>query len=223
MLSWAKDEKLKQMTIDAVKSIYMSENDINFNIIVVESNHDVVYPLPIVTVHLKQPEFNYNLFVNEGIKLGCNETIVFCNNDLHFVKGWATELLLYNYDSMSPMSLTSGSQQKFRNHITPIEGYNIAQEISGWCIFIKRSVWNAIGTLNSEFRFWFADNEYAEQLKEHKIKHYLIPTSIVNHLEQGSNTLKTVDNNTKEQLTYEQARKFNKKFNTNHFNLNNKN
>ena len=221
MLSWAKDDRLKKVTMDAVRSLYMSENDINFNVIVVESNHDVVYPMPIITMHLTEQNFNYNRFANEGIKAGCNEFILFCNNDLHFHKGWCTELLLYGFDSMSPMSLTSPSQQKFRNNLKPVKGYNIAQELPGWAIMIKRSVWNMLGGLDERVTFWCSDDCYAEQLKKHNIEHYLVPTSLVNHLDGGSNTLKNLDSNIKEQLTMEQARVFNKIFNTNKFNLNN--
>lgn len=220
MLSWAKDDTFKKITLDAIRSLYMSENDINFNVIVVESNHDVVYPMPIITMHLNEPNFNYNRFANEGIKAGCSEYILFCNNDLFFHKGWASEMLLYGFDSMSPMSLTSPSQQKFRNERKPLKGYNIAQELPGWAIMIKRSVWNMLGGLDERVTFWCSDDCYAEQLKSNKIEHHLIPTALVNHLDGGSNTLKGLDNKTKEQLTFEQARVFNKIFSANKFNLN---
>lgn len=219
ILSWAKDNKLKEMTEYCIRTLFNSEKDILFNVTVVETNPNVNYNVN--TMHLiNETRFNYNRFANAGIETGINEHIVFCNNDLEFKPGWASELLKWNFDSMSPLSLTSPTQSKFVNK-QPQFGYEIAQHISGWCIYLKRSVWNMLGGLNEEFDFWFADNIYAQQLKNNKIDHFLIPKSIVNHLEGGSTTLKELDTILKEELTFKQARKYNKKFGTNHFNLNN--
>ena len=221
ILSYAKDEKLKKVTEYCINTLLKSETNFHFDIVVVESMPGIVYNAPVKTLHLiNEPVFNYNRFANAGIDFGHNENIVFCNNDLEFKRGWATELFKYDYDSMSPISLTSGSQAKFRQSKQPIFGYDIAQHISGWCIATKRSIWKAIGGLNEDYTFWFSDNIYAEQLKQHKLDHFLVPTSVVNHLDGGSNTLNTVDRVLKEDMTYNQARKYNKKYGTNHFNLN---
>ena len=216
ILSYAKDKALEKMTYDCINSLFNSEDKIKFNVTVVETNPNVSYNVR--TMHLiNEPRFNYNRFANAGIEQGINEYVVFCNNDLEFKKGWASELLKYNYDSMSPISHTSPTQKPYYQFNKPIFGYEIAKHVSGWCICIKRSVWNAIGGLSEEFDFWFADNEYAQQLRKHQIDHFLVPTSIVNHLEGGSTTLKGIEPILKEELTMKQAKKYNKKYKVNHF------
>lgn len=220
ILSWAKDAQLKSLTDNCLRTLMNSETNIKFDIVVVESNPEVNYDAPVKTLHLiNESVFNYNRFANAGIEIGCNEYVVFCNNDLEFHKGWATEMFKYQFDSMSPISYTSTSQNPYRNQSKPIFGYKIAQTLPGWCIAVRRDVWTCIGGLGEDFTFFCSDDEYAEQLKKHGFDHFLIPTSRVDHISQGSNTLKTVDSVIKEEMTMGQAKKFNKKYGTNKFNL----
>lgn len=222
ILSWAKDDKLKAVTQHCIDSLLRSETNIKFDIVVVESNPLVNYDAPVRTMHLiNETTFNYNRFANTGIELGTNEYVVFCNNDLEFHKGWATEMFKWNFHSMSPISYTSGTQNKFRNQSKPIFGHKIAETLPGWCIAVRRDVWLSIGGLNEDYTFWFSDNVYAEQLKANQLDHFLIPLSRVDHLDGGSTTLKGVEPLLKEDLTFTQAKKYNKKFGTNHFNLGN--
>jgi GT2 family glycosyltransferase len=45
------------------------------------------------------------------------------------------------------------------------------------------------GKLDPAFKFWFADNDYSNTLRKHGLKHALVTSSLVDHLE--SQTLKT--------------------------------
>lgn len=209
ILSDAKSDAFYSITKQCIDSLYKSiiDSDINFNIYVVESNHNIVYDLPVVTLHLNEKLFNYNKFANYGIRHGCNEYVMFCNNDLIFNKNWIN-IFKYKYDSMSPICPITKSQQKFAHIKRPIFGYDVAQHISGWCIILKREVWNRIGELNEDCNFWYADNIYAQQLKKYNIDHFLIPTSKVTHINGGSNTLNTLDKLKKKEFTHDLTEKF---------------
>ncbi len=227
ILSFAKEAKHFNLTLNCINSLRESKHSSRFNIIVVESVPTIDYELmfnDVKTVHLNK-EFNYNEFANEAIKLSENELIGIFNNDIIFDENWFDEIIkqeIGDVYSCSPISLTSASQREFAHLKEPVEGYEIARHLSGWAIVFTRELWLKIGGLSEIVNFWCSDDVYAKQLQAHGIKHYLIPTSIVNHVDNGSNTLKTLDTNTKEGLTYGQARIYNTHFNENKFGLNNK-
>jgi len=199
ILSYAKTEVLKQMTEQGIKSLVDSESPdvVVFNIIVIESE-DSLEPFNYAhskTVYPKE-EFGYHKYMNLGIKLTQNPYICICNNDLLFHPNWATEILKSfeeneELGSASPIcsihhpaigiSLNTGV------HI----GYEVRKEVAGWCLFFKRSNLEKTGLLDEKFTFWYADNDYATTLEKHNIKHALVTTSIVDHLE--SKTLKTFE------------------------------
>lgn len=212
ILSYAKTKEFEQLTRDCIKSLYDSEPDETFNVIVVESMPGVIY-YNAQTIHPNE-QFNYNKFANIGVRQGKAEWVCVCNNDLIFTKGWASELLRYGLDSMSPKCPDNALQSDL-NHIHL--GFETSRHISGWCLFLKRKLWDFICGFDEDFEFWCADDSYREQLKYHNLNHYLIGTSLVKHL--GSQTLRTMDQDVTERLTKDQARKFNKKYKRNLFGL----
>lgn len=220
ILSWAKSDKHKQLTIDCLDSLRKCEHYSLFNIMVVESASNIDYK-GVKTIYIDKP-FNYNMFANEAIRQGKNELIGVFNNDVIFDPNWYKDIMIHcNYDlySCSPISLTSQTQSEFKRQNKPIAGYKIAKHISGWAIVFTRKLWLKIGGLSEAYSFWCSDDVYAKQLKDNGISHYLIPTSIVNHLDNGSNTLKTLDSKLKDSLTMQQARAWNKDNNDNKFGL----
>jgi hypothetical protein len=60
------------------------------------------------------------------------------------------------------------------------------------------------GKLDPAFKFWFADNDYSNTLQKFGLKHALVTSSIVDHLE--SRTLKT--KTTTEQLELTSRERF---------------
>lgn len=219
IISWAKNKSFEKMTNECIKSLVESEKDIMFNIVVIETNKKVFYQNAI-TYHLNTPLFNYNKACNAGYDFCITEHIGFFNNDVIFESGWCSELLKHNLDSVSPICTKTKTQNKYLKYTEPIFGYRIANQLSGWAIFMKRSVYETINGFDTDISFWASDDAYAQQLQANNIKHYLIPTSKVIHLNGGSNTLNTLNTDERIQLTYEQARIYNKKYNKNLFNLN---
>lgn len=226
ILSFAKSQQHYLLTINAIKSLKESKLNTSFNIIIVETNLSVNYDeLGVKTLYFDEP-FNYNRFANKAIMTCKSELIGVFNNDVIFDENWFSEIIKLDVgnaiDSVSPISLTSASQRDFTGLKTPVDGYEIARHVSGWALVFTRELWLKIGGLSEIVNFWCSDDVYTQQLKKHGVKHYLIPTSIVNHVENGSNTLKTLNADVKENLTYGQARIYNKEFNDNKFGLNNR-
>lgn len=173
------NKELIDMAQACIDSLIESEDEIKFNILVFEQQPDVYYKNA-ETVHYSYP-FKYNRIMNHGISLTKSDYICMANNDLLFRRGWCTELLRWSdkYMSMSPRCPVA---QKNMTRHEFYEGYRIAHELSGWCIFCNRKLFDIIGALDESRVFWFSDNVYADALQAHGIKHALISKSIVRHL-----------------------------------------
>ncbi|MDQ7948510.1 MAG: glycosyltransferase [Pedobacter sp.] len=207
ILSYAKNDMLKQTTLAGIESLMASEDPakIRFNVIVIESNHDLkAYQYPSSETIYSNKKFGYHRYMNIGIKHSGNPYICLCNNDLIFHKNWASEILRAfeedpTLDSASPICSIHhppyGVPLNSGVHI----GYEVRKEVTGWCLFLKRDILKKTGLLDEQFSFWYADNDYAKTLEQYHIKHALVTTSIVDHME--SKTLKTLDQEAQLKIT----------------------
>lgn len=226
ILAYTIDDRTKNFTLDALKSLELSNyTNIIQSVLIIENTSFkwdfITKAFEVNCINLIK-EFNYNQFLNLGIKylnglylLEDNDYIACCNNDLIFDKDW-TKIVLHNYASMSPKCSITKTQQEFTKNTY---GYRTAKELSGWAIILKFKTWNTIKGFDEDISFWCSDDSYRFQLNNHHIEHYLIPSSIVTHLDNGSNTLKTMIKQERDKLTIEQAKIFNKKYNQNLFGL----
>lgn len=207
ILSFAKNRELKTITEDCLRSLHESENtaEIKFNIIVIESNKDLK-PFQYEGTETLYPwqRFGYHRYMNIGINKTRSKYVCICNNDLFFHPGWASEIIkAFNSDpelaSASPACGIHHPENGFSLNNGIHYGYEVRKELVGWCIFFRRDILKITGKLDPAFKFWFADNDYSNTLKKHKLKHALVTSSIVDHLE--SRTLKTKTPKEQELLT----------------------
>lgn len=146
---------------------------------------------------IRQPEpFNYNACLNAGIKHAKGDWIAMCNNDLEFSRDWFAPIKAANRLSASP------TQDKCADSI----GYEIGHCLKGWCIVVKRELLQQIGELPTKYKFWYADNAYADLLRQHKIEHHLIGQSIVKHV--GSATLLTLSKEERKEMTEDITKRY---------------
>jgi GT2 family glycosyltransferase len=212
ILSYASNEELKKITLDGIESLVKSESPdrVKFNIVVVESNRSLKpYQYPgSKTVYSWKP-FGYHRYMNIGIGMTQSKYVCICNNDLIFHKGWATEILkAFEKDkelySASPACSIHHPEQGIELDGRIHYGYEVRQELIGWCLFFRRDMLKITGKLDPAFKFWFADNDYSNTLQKYGLKHVLVTSSIVDHLE--SRTLKT--KSTTEQLELTSRERF---------------
>lgn len=203
ILSNAQTPDLRNLTVQSIETLIQSEdtNKIRFMIQVFESVPGVSYNYPFCrTVHPKRP-FNYNRYMNLGIKNGKAPFVCLCNNDLIFHPGWASRILAAfekysELESASPLCEINHRERGIIPNTGIYRGYQVRKHISGWCLVFKRNMLKKTGLLDERFKFWFADNDYAKTLEKNEILHALVSDSFVDHLE--SKTLKT--KSAKEQL-----------------------
>jgi GT2 family glycosyltransferase len=208
ILSYAATETLQNLTENAVASLHASEDPtlIGFNIVVIESaKHLKDYQYPgTQTLYPKEP-FGYHRYMNLGMRATNSDYICLCNNDLLFHKGWATAMITAFDEnstlvSASPYCSFHHQEEGYRSNSGIHYGYKVRGEVAGWCLFFKRSILPIIGgQLDPQFKFWYADNDYAKTLEQKGLVHGLVTESIVDHLE--SQTLQSKSATEQRKLT----------------------
>jgi GT2 family glycosyltransferase len=220
ILSYAKTDALKQTTLNGLESLFASEpaGEIVFDTLVIESNRQLQpYQYPGTKTVYPDCAFGFNRYMNIGIGMTSNSYICLCNNDLIFHHNWASELLkAFNkypqLESANPYCPNFDYDERIKNGDNIIrrdKNLNINGILTGWCIFVKRSLFNKIGVLDEQFTFWYADNDYDMTIRKHGIKHALVKASLVSHLACQSHE---VLSDKKEELTVGQWAIFNKKW-----------
>jgi hypothetical protein len=180
IVSNAKNSKLRQLTNQTINTLLRAEPDIDFDIVVAEKSR-VKYGKDVKVI--SQPyKFNYNQSLNECARIGNNEFIMFCNNDLIFYEGSISKLLdafKNNPELMSASSLLPGMNNKSNKY-----GYLIGEkhEFFGWFFIMRRSAYEEIGGLDECVSAWYSDDVVAKQLEQKKLLHGLIADSYVHHL-----------------------------------------
>jgi len=154
-------------------------------------------------------ETGYNYALNRGAEKGDAEYIGFCNNDLEFndksIPFLKSALDKY-YDSVSPWCPLTHLDWWDKSPNTTFEGYQVGKVLAGWCYFMKRSAYEKIGGFDERIKFWASDNATAHQFGKNRIKHALIPYSLVKH--RQSQTLNRLPPHLYRKLTLEQTRLF---------------
>ena len=204
-LSYSKNEYLKNLTAQSIDTLIKSENSekIQFNIIVIESNKaQASYQFENSRTIYPEEKFGFHKYLNIGIKATSNSYICLCNNDLIFHKGWASAILSEMQKdksilSVSPFCPVTHTRSGFIKDSGLIEGYETL--FSGWCFFVKRSIFEIIGLLDEKFIFWYADHDYLRTLQKFGVKNYLHTSSFVTHI--SSATTVEMDAKTRKKIT----------------------
>ncbi|MGZ3946200.1 MAG: glycosyltransferase family 2 protein [Mucilaginibacter sp.] len=205
ILSNAKDDKLMGLTDQSITTLLASEDPqkISFDILVIESNKNIK-PYNYAGVRTIYPDtvFGYNKYMNIGIKATRNDYVCLFKNDLVFHKGWASAILAAmdndpDMISASPYCPIFHKNAGFDEDGPVREGY--FGVLGGWCIFMKRKIFDIIGLFDEKLIFWYCDADYCKTLEKFGVKNCLVPASKVTHL--GSESLKTVDEKEYQKLT----------------------
>lgn len=184
IISHAKTDALKRVTENGIKTLVASEDNVRFNIFVVESNRLVKYDFPNAQTIYPSIAFNYNAYLNMAMSIGKSEYVFLANSDLTYEKNWASNIIREMKKnpmifSASPLCPQTQNIKDFPNDI--YYGHTVRKELAGWAIFQQRKIYDYIGQLDEGISFWFSDNIYSDQLILNKLQHALVTSSIVNH------------------------------------------
>lgn len=204
-----------EVNATCINSLIASESNFDFNIVIIESNakfYDLgcSYLFPNVKVIIPNEPFNFNKFLNIGLKETTNQWIVFANNDLIFHSGWLSEIFKIKkqhneIQSFCPFDRNSQylRWEKFNTRSHHV-GYRVPVEFVGWCYLIERTVFVKTGKFDELFDLYFQDNDFALTLKKHGIVHAMVPTSFVEHI--GGFTTKQPDPSRTSKYAHDKAK-----------------
>lgn len=193
ILSKCQSEGDLAININCIESLSLSEPNICFNIIIIESNREFYslnffYQSPVVTVVIPEEPFNYNKFLNIGLDLATEQWVIFSNNDVIFHKNWLSNMFKVREEnnkiqSFCPFDPTSPylSLELFSNKPYHL-GYRVPIEFVGWCFVVERAVFKKTGKFDEQFDFYFQDNDFALTLKKYSIIHVMVSSSFVEHI-----------------------------------------
>lgn len=194
MLTNTADDSIYQMTKETINSLKASDGLEDINIILLESNKNSNYFYDVN--HYIKPDisFNYNAYLNIGVKYANSEYTCISNNDIIFSKNWWTKLKnsidKYNLDVASPKSTAplqphNNQQEYFKHMYTPdsitkieLKRYSFA----GWCFTITEDVRNWLFPLDEQFSHYHQDIDLIMVLKQKDVKHGFVASSKVEHL-----------------------------------------
>ncbi len=184
------------MTERMIKSLRQSEGDIEFNVIQVEGGWmDYMFDC---NKKIAAPEpFNYNKAINSCYSLLSDANwLVISNNDVRFERGWMSEIIRLNklrpdIESFSPkcpyLYNTYYKDHFLDTNADYLESFKVTEAVQGWCLVMKKNVWEKLYPFDELFDMFYQDNDYAMQLEKHGFKHALARHSIVFHY--GSKTI----------------------------------
>lgn len=217
ILSYCNNESIRQMNINCIDSLNSSSNNFKFNIILVEtdSSKPHKYPQPNVMVIQPHEKFNYNRFLNIGLKFCNNDWVLITNNDTIYHKNFIDNMMnAHSNDpellSMSPMDDDSGYQAELGLNKDVHYGYGIMKELVGWSILLSKKILDIIGDFDEDFTFLYQDADYAKKLENNNIKHGCVTNAKAKHLVNVSHGL--VEPDEYEKMTSGMEKVFNNKW-----------
>lgn len=230
ILSYAKDDYLKGLTQQTIDTLLASEDprEIKFNVLVIESEKSIEpYQFRGSKTIYPKEKFGFNKYLNIGIKETSSPYLCLCNNDLIFHNEWATNISKVLKEdpeivSSNPICPDFLPTKKLlgTNKVLIGNRKNIFNGIlTGWCIFIRREIFDTIGFLDEQFEFWYADRDYGLTMLKFNIKHALVPNSIVKHI--GNQSHNSIEAEKLNYLTTGQKKIFEQKWGRQRNKLNN--
>jgi autotransporter strand-loop-strand O-heptosyltransferase len=206
------------MTKNTIDTLLKSDGDVEFNIIIIESNTDSNYVYENSLTIKPNEKFNYGKFVNIGYKVCKNDWVLVCNNDLEFTVNWFTEVMKV-YSENNEIKSFSFFEPNFHMEHYPTWfneednlyfGYDVPPRLTGWCFLHRRELLDLIGGLDEQFEFYYVDNDYGKMIEYYGIPNCLIKSSVVHHLTGSSHD--TIPNLVNNSASIKSRLKFEKKW-----------
>lgn len=206
ILSNTADETYHNLLSTTVNSI-KEQTDVESNIILVETNTEYKtkeqYGLPIDVLVLPNEKFNFNRFLNHGLKHSTADYICFSNNDVRYFPNSLFNLIegLQTYDSVCPYGIGYACHLYKQLNLdinSTIEFYRMNWSFLGWSFCFTRKTLNKCfdGKFDERFAFFRADDDVLRTLIQKKFKHAVVGASKAEHLNadgkngRGSNSYK---------------------------------
>jgi hypothetical protein len=184
ILSNTTTNELFDILKQTVDSIHDSEPEHKFNVIVVESCKEVssLFTHKLSEIRAKftipqVPKFNYNLYLNIGLRECKNDLVLITNNDVIYYKGWFTAIAK-QFEIDPELMSVSPIDRKWHRHTESIFsslkelhiGTRTSYEFTGWSFIIRRKLFDILGGFDERFAFYYQDNDWVEMYNSYNLK-----------------------------------------------------
>jgi len=198
MLTCTANDEIYNMVKKAVDTLRQSDGLGDANIILVESNHQSKYNFDVDHYIIPNIPFNYNAYLNIGVKYAKSKYTCISNNDIVFSQTWWTKLKnaieKYNLDIASPkstMKIQSHNVKNdyFKHMYTPESVVKIELKkysFAGWCFTITEEVREWLFPLDENFVHYHQDMDLLMIFNQKNCKHGFVPASKVLHFGNSS-------------------------------------
>jgi Glycosyl transferase family 2 len=196
ILSKTSDQAHFDMVKRCVDSYLHDGDDVINSIIIVESNKKFDNGVwscvsPKIKTITPQYKFNYNQFLNIALDHCTADVVCISNNDV-VVKPNCIKIMHEFFDKLPTLMSASPVDRTWHNNsyeIFPEDnkaylGYHTTKHLLGFCVFIRRSVFDLIGKFDERFHFYHQDNDLEMCLRKHNLPHAMITHC---HIEHGQN------------------------------------
>lgn len=165
-----------------IKSIIIVESDKQFD----NSVWSTVSPK--IKVLVPPYKFNYNQFLNIALDHCDAEVVCISNNDVE-VKDRCVQVMHEFFDkvpalmSASPVDRTwhHNSYDIFPEDGKVYMGYETTKHLLGFCVFVRRSVFDVVGRFDERFHFYHQDNDFEMCLRRNQLPHAMITLCHIQH------------------------------------------
>jgi len=185
------DNSMYEVTNRVIKSVRISEKNVKFNIILLESNKETNFTYENVDVYIRpEEEFNYNKYLNIANEYLTSDWVLITNNDVIYQREWFSKILeIYNkrpdIESFSPKEVLFYSTiygDHFDSGDDYFESYRVTESVMGWSLVMRKRVWDEIYPWDENFDFYYQDNDYAKTIESKGIKHAVVRDSLTLHI-----------------------------------------
>lgn len=214
---------LLSITVNSIKA----QTDVDSNVILVETNTEYKtkeqYNLPIDVLVVPNEKFNFNKFLNHGLKYSTADYICFSNNDVKYFPNCLSNLIdgLQEYDSVCPFSFRYVNWLYERLNLdttSNLEHCLINASFLGWCYCFTRKTMNECfdGKFDEQFEFYRQDEDVIRTLIHNKFRHAVIGSAKAEHLNiegrhgRGSNSYKLLGTDEEQYFYTEHPRNWEK-------------
>jgi autotransporter strand-loop-strand O-heptosyltransferase len=195
-----------ELSLETINSLRMTNGDVKFNIIIIESNNNSNYVFDDCLIVKPNKKFNYGEFTNIGYTYCTNDWVMVINNDLIFTPEWFNEIIkvyeenpnIKSFSSYEPNFLGAYYWGYYNDTDNLYFEYKVPMYLTGWCYLHKREILETIGGCDEQFSFYYVDNDYGKMLEYYNIPHCLVKSSIVYHkANQSHDTIPDLVNDVK--------------------------
>jgi len=189
------NHELRDLTQNyAINSCVTSEpkGEVRFNIVLLEGNPDSPPYDNCETVYPPLDWYSYSRYANYGLNITHNDLVCIAHNDCHFHPFWASRQLQYMFDYPDIMSTSAfcmyshpprGVRQDSGNY------FGLNYQFTPWCFLHRRELYRALGGMWDEhFTRWQCAEDLRLRMQACQIKHALVTSAVVNHIDRGAKT-----------------------------------